>query len=983
MHTRRIPLSAAVVAIVVLLVSLPAAQSKGTITSPKEQFGFNIGDDYQLANYAQLVEHWTKLSRESDRMKLVDIGRTSEGRTHVMAIITSPANHKMLDRYRDTARRLALAEGLTDEQARALAAEGKAVVWIDGGLHATEVLGSQQLMETVYQMVSRTDAETLRFLNDVILLAVPANPDGQDLVANWYMRNPDPTKRSTSQLPRLYNKYAGHDNNRDAFMMNLAETTNMNRVLYHEWFPQIMYNHHQSGPAGAVLFAPPFRDPFNYSLDPLVPIGIDRVASAMHERFLVENKPGATMRSGANYSTWWNGGMRTAVYFHNMIGLLTESIGNPTPIDLPLVPQFQLPKGDLPYPAVPQKWYFRQSIAYSITANRAVLDYASKQREDLLFNIYRMAKNSIERGSRDHWTIHPSRIEALVAASKQTPRDGRETPAADGAGASDEGGGNRNTRGLPLALYKQVLQDPAYRDPRGYVIPSSQPDFSTATKFVNILMKAGVVVHRATAPFDVGGKRYPAGSYVVKTAQAFRPYVLDLFEPQDHPNDFTYPGGPPRRPYDSAGWTLAMLMGVQFDRSLEGFDGPFEKLAGPVKPPAGRITGSQPATGYLLSHDANDSALAVNRLLKAGEDVFWLKQSITANGNAYGAGTIYIAARPSTAPILQRLAADVGVTFDAVTTRPAGEHVKLRQPRVALWDRYGGSMPSGWTRWLFEQFEFPYDVVFASALDAGNLASKYDVLVLVGGAVPERDAAPSGRGNGAGTVGAANATGRGAPPAGVAQGSSPADAGATNTPRDANESIPAEYHHQLANVTVSKTVPQLRRFVEDGGTIVTIGSSTTLAYHFGLPVTNALVEKGPDGRERSLPNDKYYIPGSILRVAVDTTHPLAYGTDSNVDVFFDNSPVFRLRPDAALRGVRPVAWFPNATPLRSGWAWGQDYLKDGVAIVEANVGKGKVYLIGPEVTFRAQPHGTFKFLFNGIHASAASAPVAGWATGGQ
>ena len=162
-------------------------QAQTNVTSPIEQFGFNIGDDYHLANYAQLSDYWQKLDRESDRMTLVDIGNTAEGRSQLMAIITSPENHEKIDRYKEISRRLALAEGLTDADARALAAEGKAIVWIDGGLHATEVLGAQQLIELVYQMVSRVDPETMRFLDDVILLAVHCNPDGHDLVASWYM----------------------------------------------------------------------------------------------------------------------------------------------------------------------------------------------------------------------------------------------------------------------------------------------------------------------------------------------------------------------------------------------------------------------------------------------------------------------------------------------------------------------------------------------------------------------------------------------------------------------------------------------------------------------------------------------------------------------------------------------------------------------------------------------------------------------------
>ena len=930
-----------------LLAATAVAQTK--VTSPKEQLGFNFGDDYQLANYTQLVDYWKKLAQQSDRMKLLEIGKTAEGRTMVMAIITSPENLKKLDHYKEISRRLATAEGLTDEQARTLAAEGKAVVWIDGGLHATEVLGAQQLLELVYQMVSMSDPETLRILNDVILLATPVNPDGMELVSNWYMREQDPMKRSTNGLPRLYQKYIGHDNNRDFYMSNQPETEAINRIFFHEWFPQIIYNHHQTGPAGTVLFAPPFRDPFNYYFDPLIPLGIDLVGAAMHSRFVAENKPGATMRSGSSYSTWWNGGLRTVAYFHNMIGLLTESIGNPTPVEIPFFLQRQLPKGDFPYPVAPQKWHFRQSIEYSMTANRAVLDLASKHREDFLFNIYRMGKNSIERGSKDSWTITPHNIaEVQAVISKEMPQAAgagpegqgrRAAPAGDAppAGDSPQGFGGQN-RGLPLK-YFELLHAPDKRDPRAFIIPSDQPDFLTATKFINTLIKTGITVHRATSSFTVGGRSYPAGSFVVKTAQAFRPHVLDMFEPQDHPDDFPYPGGPPTPPYDNAGYTVAYQMGVTFDRILDGFDGPFEKINGVLKPAPGKVASAANATGFLLDHRVNDSAIAVNRLLSSGEEVYWIKQPANANGKAYGPGAIFIAAKVSTLPKIQKLAEEVGLSFDGVTSKPAGDAYKLRPLRIGLWDRYGGSMPSGWVRWLLEQFEFPFTVVYPPTLDAGDLASKFDVLIFVDGAIPAREGG-GGRGGGGG--------------------------GGFGTPDP--QSIPVEFRDRLGNVTIARTVPKLREFLEAGGTVLTIGSSTSLGYAAGLPISNALVERTQDGTERALQREKYYVPGSVLQVRVDNTNPLAYGLSDRVDLFFDNSPVFRLKPEAALKGVKPIAWFDNDKPLRSGWAWGQKYLQDAVTVIESKVGKGgKLFLFGPEITFRGQPHGTFKFLFNGIY----------------
>ncbi|HEY9230044.1 MAG TPA: M14 metallopeptidase family protein, partial [Gemmatimonadaceae bacterium] len=385
-----------------LLIAAPlAAQAPTKITSPKEEFGANFGDDYFLANYKQIAAYWRKLDRESDRMVVQEIGKTAEGRPHLMAIVTSPENHKKLARLKEISARLANAQGLTDETARALAKEGKAVVWIDGGLHATETVGAQQLGQIVYEMVSRNDEETRRILNDVVILFVHANPDGNDLVADWYMRNPDPKQRSLNNLPKLYQKYIGHDDNRDFFMSTQAETENENRVLYHEWFPQILYNHHQSGPAGTVVYSPPLRDPYNYNLDPMIILGLQSLGAAMHTRLAAENKGGATMDAGGPYDGWWNGGIRNTATFHNTIAMLTEIIGSPTPMRIPLVLSRQIPSGDIALPVAPQEWRMKQSIEYSTSLDRAVLDYASRMRENLLFNIYTMGKHSIERGSRD------------------------------------------------------------------------------------------------------------------------------------------------------------------------------------------------------------------------------------------------------------------------------------------------------------------------------------------------------------------------------------------------------------------------------------------------------------------------------------------------------------------------------------------------------------------------------------------------------
>jgi hypothetical protein len=307
---------------------------------------------------------------------------------------------------------------------------------------------------------------------------------------------------------------------------------------------------------------------------------------------------------------------------------------------------------------------------------------------------------------------------------------------------------------------------------------------------------------------------------------------------------------------------------------------------------------------------------------------------VTTAGRVFPVGTFWVDS--ASAPTLAQLAKSIGLGATAVAEKPAAM-TPLKAPRIGLWDQYGGSMEAGWTRWILEQFDFPFDRVFAPELDAGNLNAKYDVLVFVNGAIPGVGPGRGGRGGGA------PAGGRG---------------GAAAAPLP----IPAEYAGQQGAMSAAVTIPALREFVERGGTIIAIGSSATnLGAHLGLPMENHLAENGTP-----IPQTKFYTPGSILRARIDTSSPFAYGMQEHADVFFDNSPVWTLGADAAARNVKPIAWFDSNAPLRSGWAWGQAYLENGVIGIDAKVGNGRVLLYGPEILQRAQPHGTFKFLFNGL-----------------
>ena len=886
--------------LLVVILGLTSSQAQN-ITAPKAHFGFNIGDDYHLATFTQTEAYLKKIASESNKVKMVSIGKTEEGRNHYMMIVSSPANLKKLAHYKEISQKLAHAEALTDNEAKQLSKEGKAVVWIDGGLHATEVVGIHQWIETLYQIITRNDEETNNILANTIILFVHANPDGQELVSNWYMRNNDTLKRSTSQLPRLYQKYIGHDNNRDFFMMNMSESRNMSRQQYIEWMPQVLYNHHQTGPPGSVVAGPPYRDPFNYVYSPLLVTGIDALGAAMSSRLNAENKPGYTMKGGSVYSTWWNGGLRTTAYYHNIIGLLTEIIGNPTPMTIPVTPQRLIPNSATPFPITPQKWHFKSSIDYSISLNYAVLNYAARYKDELLLNIYKMGRQSIEAGSKDNWTLTPKKSDLLAGYMKAEKKDTR-------------------IDSIALPLYAKVYQNASLRDPRGFIIPIDQTN--TAIDFINILINSGIKVQRATQDFTVNGKQYLAGSYIVKTNQAFRPHVIDMFEPQDHPNDFLYPGGPPVRPYDAAGWTPAFTMGIQFDRILDDFNGPFETIPyGTIQKATGKLVTANNKIAYGISVKENDAFIVVNDLLKKGIQVLKNKDQFI------------VGIAPESTPIINQAINEHGVRVNELTSIP-NDASPIKVLRIGLWDKYGGSMSSGWVRWILEKHNFNFDIIYPKEINAGHLNDKYDVLVFVEGAIPAL---------------------------------SPEAPSPYEDKEPTLDEIPAEYQNRLGKITAEQSIPSLKTFLENGGSVVTIGSSANLAYHLKLPVKNALVEM-VNGAERNLPGEKFYIPGSVMQMTVATNETANWGMAAKTDVYFNMSPVFKLQADAiANKELTPLGWYASASTLRSGWAYGQAYLQDGVAAFKAKVGKGNLYVFGPEITFRGQTHSAYKMLFNQLY----------------
>jgi len=590
------------------------------------------GDDRKLADYGQIVSYFQKLARASDRLRLVEFGKSSEGRPMYAAFISSPQNLKRLERLKDINRSLALAL-YEPEQARKAIAEGRAVVWIDSGLHSTEVAPAQHAPHLAYRMVTGNDPHTRKVLDNVILIQIPViNPDGLDMVVNWYRQNVG-TKYELAPLPFLYQKYAGHDNNRDWFMMNLTETRHVSRLLYQEWFPQILYNQHQQPAFPARIFIPPYAEPLNPNIPAAVMQGIHLIGAAMAERFALEGKTGVISYFG--FDGWWNGGLRSAAAFHNIHGILTETaasgyatpreydpakfparFNNGMPTNHPGIFYQQPWKGG--------RWTLRDAIEYMLTADAAILELAAERREQFLHKAYALAR------------------------------------------------AHRQSQDKPVA----------------YIVPPEQWDRSSAVEMVRRLQWAGVEVKRAKESFTAAGKTYPRGTLVLPATQPFRAYLVDLMEPQRYPEIRIGTTGPTKRPYDIAGWTMRMAMGVTVDRVDEPFAAALEN-AGELGAPA-----------HSLDHRENASFLALIDLLSKGARVRW-----DAGGKILAEG----AASP--AEFAQ------GVW-------------ELRQPRVALYQPSLANIDTGWVQWLLDYYRLPHSLLRNQDIQKPDWKSSHDTLIL-------------------------------------------------------------------------------------------------------------------------------------------------------------------------------------------------------------------------------------------------------------
>jgi hypothetical protein len=896
-------------ALVGQVMLLGAAQ---VVPTPESVLGFKLGADNKLATYDQSIAYLKKLAASSPSIRLVEVGRTTEGRTMYCALVSSPANLANLDRLREIAQRLAHPRNLTDAEARALAREGKAFVHLDGGCHATEVAGAQMIPQLAYDLLTRSADPIVRQIlaDDVVMLWPTMNPDGQQMVAEWLVKNAG-TPYEQSPLPRLYQEYVGHDNNRDGYMINMIES----RVLEHfwrQWEPDIIYVFHQTAPFPTRIWLPPFSEPVGLHAPPIVSREINMIGMAIAQGLDERGQVGAT-HMGASFDAWYPGYVDYAPAFKNIPAFWTETAGNQaapreyTLNDLPLAFRDLRPQSlySSPWPA--GWWRLADAVSYDETAALSTLEYAAKYKDELLYNRYQAGRDQIAKGTT-------------------------------------------------MAPY-------------AYVIPQKQRDPAAPVELLRRLAFGGVRVSQLTAPATIDDVTYPAGTWVIPTDQEFAALAREVLDVQKYPDLRQYPGGPPMRPYDAAGWTLPLQMGVQvayvskplgddvraklaplgppspvrgkttpYNLSEPKDAAPFDSVPGigfdsnpaaaAIVPLPGTITGSGPV--LLVDPAENNAYRAVNRAWRQGAAV-GVVPGAEGDGRRFAISGLSESAQVA-------LVKDLALT----AARSTLVGTPLARPRIGLFEPWTGSMDEGWTRWLLEQYGFEFVLVHPEDFKS-PLRDRVDVLLLADDArVPVAGTGGGGRGGGMrGQTGGAPQAGA---PAGPPQGGGMRGGeGRTVRPEYAYALTPAD-------------LQSVEAFVRGGGTLVCFNSATRFAIQqLKLPVKNVV---------EGLKPEDFFLRGSIVEVRPDLSHPVMAGMPERAATFVDGSPVFDTLEGFA--GTPLARYAESGSPLLSGYLIGEKYLQGKAAALDVELGQGHVILLGFRPQWRDQSFGTFRIVFNSV-----------------
>jgi hypothetical protein len=854
------------VAAVLLSAATPLSAQ---VPAPDAHFGFRMGTDRQLADATAIEQYFELVAARSDRVRLIDIGPTTEGHRTIAAIVTAPDSLARLDEIQAANRRLADPRLLSSDEARQIAQTHKAVLAIGCSIHASEVGATQAANELLYTLATATDPATLAVLQNVVVILIPMlNPDGHRLVLDWYERQKG-TPFEGGAMPWLYQKYAGHDINRDAFMMNLAENRNLARFFYSEWHPQVFLTMHQMASNGPRFFVPPNTDPIDPNYDPLIWRTAALLGGAMG--FELQRDGHRGVLSDGMYDYYWPGYEDSAPLGHNTVCLLTEvaSVRVASPITVSSSDLRAGQKGlaeyraqiNFPDPWPGGRWTLRDIVDYDLSAVNGLLRAVAAYREPIVVNFYEMGRRAIEAGRS----------------------------------------------GGPFA----------------FIMPPEQHDAHAAARLRELLLAGHIEIQRALEPFRADGEPYPAGTDIILLAQPFRAYVKTLLERQRYPARRLPREGAVERPYDVTGWTLPLQMGVDvitIERTFE--PPPLSRVTSAAVVPA-VVRGDRKPGHYLLDGRGNGGALAAAKLTTAGLAPSWVTAAIDVDGFHYQPGALVVPHSKSAATIVAAIARDLGTRVDGVKGKPPQAAVPVGRARVALYRPWNDNIDEGWTRWLLETYGFAFTTVTDADMRAGQLGSRFDAIIL-----PSAPAERLISGNPAGTM-------------------------------------PPEYVGGLDEAGVAA----LRSFVEQGGTLICLDQAAGLALRlFDLPLRDVARDAG----------DRFFCPGSIVRLELDPSQPLTYGMRAQTAGFFSFSAAYG--PAAASGSneggvanaarvtteIDVIARYGHRDVLLSGYLEGEYVIADRPAVVEARVASGRVILFGFPPQHRGQTLATFRLLLNAI-----------------
>jgi len=846
---------------IVLIPLLMQAQ-----TAPEDFLGFKVGADRKLADYDQIKAYFEKLDQESPKLKVFEIGTSTLKKPMIMAVITSEENMAKLDEYREIIKKLRDPRITSLDDAKKLSKEGKVIVLITCNVHATEIASSQMAMELAYKLVTGdTPFKAESVLDEIIVLLVPTtNPDGQKMVTDWYRKYVG-TKYEGGRMPWLYHHYAGHDTNRDWFMFNLSETKAVTKVLYHDWLPQIHIDEHQMGSTRARLFVPPFMDPPVPNVQPLLWRSVNLCGTNM--AYDLEKNGFKGVVHGRSYTGWWIGACDDTSWLHNVVGLLSEMasvrVASPIYIEPNEIPQSYYEKRmQFPAPWPGGWWRLRDLVDYELVLSLSLLKTAYLHKNDFLFNFYRMYRNSVEKREKG--------------------------------------------------------------DPFAFIIPSKQHDYPTMLRMLKILMFGGVEISQAKEGFIADGKTYPAGSFVVLASQPYKPYAVALLEKQKYPDIRQYPDGPPVPPYDNAGWTLPLQMGVKCDRVEHSFEVKLDKIE-EISYPSESIPGE--SSEYILLDSRYNTAYGVVfSLLKDGAEILRTKEELKGKDYKTKPGSFIIKNTPQVQKALSSLKEKLHLPFHELGGIAEIPKSPLNNKRIGLYQSWRSSMDEGWTRYVFDDLGVPYTTLHNKDFKGTkkkkiNLKDNFDVIVF---ADEDPDIIKLGK--------------------------------PSPTSRRARffTSLPPEYEGGIGK----EGIEALKAFVAQGGILVTMNSACGLVFkEFQVPASNAI--------ER-VDRSKFFCPTSILSLNVDNKSPIGYGMPSKAAAMFSRSLAISTRVPSGEWDRKVVASYPDDNILLSGWLLGENVIARKAAVVDIKHKKGHIILIGIRCQHRAQSHGTYKFLLNAL-----------------